>query len=323
MAHDNETLVERIRGGFSVSENMQSLYEGNLPLIKKFIKPYTAYECEADLLQESYFGLWEAVRHYETSANVRFMTYAEYWIRQSVQRYLEKCGSTVRIPSHTRQKIARLRRATDQIEQEQGRQPTPKETAAFMGVSVEEVQELQGYSQSVISLDTPIAEDNSLTLADTLRADLSLENDTVDKIYSEHSKNELWGIVERYTAEKENEVIKEIFLHGKTMAAVAREQGVTIARIRQIKETGLRRLRMGKAKRELLEKFDIAEAGLFRGGLTSYKEHNFTSIVEHLAEKRVEIEERYQKHLAEIEEMHRNRLVRNSEKPENKKDVAL
>lgn len=79
---------------------------------------------------------------------------------------------------------------------------------------------------------------------------------------------------------------------------------------------------MGKAKRELLEKFDIAEAGLFRGGLTSCKEHSFTSIVEHLAEKRLEAEERYKRHLREIEEMHRKRLERNSEKLESKKDIA-
>lgn len=84
MAHDNETLVERIRGGFSVSENMQSLYEGNLSRIRKFIKPFTAYECEADLLKESYFGLVAAVQHYETSKNVRFSTYMKYWIVQSI-----------------------------------------------------------------------------------------------------------------------------------------------------------------------------------------------------------------------------------------------
>ena len=175
--------------------------------------------------------------------------------------------------------------------------------------------------QSVVSLDTPIAEDNSLTLADTLQADLSDENDTVDKIYSEHSKNELWGIVERYTAARENDIIKEIFLHGKTMAQVAREQGLSFDRIRQIKESGLRRLRIGKAKRELLEKFDIAEAGLYRGGLTSYKEHSFTSIVEHLAEKRLEAETRYKRHLAEIEEMYRKRVdgVRHCVKPDNRK----
>ena len=103
---------------------------------------------------------------------------------------------------------------------------------------------------------------------------------------------------------------------------VSREQGLSFDSVRQIKEKGLRRLRMGKAKRELLEKFDIAEAGLFRGGLNNYKEHNFTSIVEHLAEKRIEAEERYKRHLAEIEEMHRKRLVRNSEKPESKKYIA-
>ena len=317
----NEEIVSEIRAGRSVSENMQDLYERNLPLIKKTIKPFAAYEPMEDCLQEACFGLWEAVQHYETSKNVRFMTFAQYWIKQSVQRYLENCGSTVRIPTHARAKMSRIRKATSQLRQEQGKEPTVAEIAALLGVSVEEVQEIQGYMQSVVSLDTPIAEDNSLTLADTLQADLSVENDTVDKIYSEHSKNELWDIVERYTATRENDIIKEIFIYKKTMAQVAREQGVTIERVRQTKEKGLRRLRMGKAKRELLEKFDIAEAGLFRGGLNNYKEHNFTSIVEHLAEKRLEAETRYKRHLAEIEEMHRKRVdgVRHCVEPDNRK----
>ena len=88
------------------------------------------------------------------------------------------------------------------------------------------------------------------------------------------------------------------------MSQIARESGVSLDRIRQIKEKGLRRLRIGKAKRELLEKFYIAEAGLYRGGLNNYQEHNFTSIVEHLAIKRLDAEGRYKQHLAEIEEMH-------------------
>lgn len=307
----NEQIVSEIRNGFSTTNNMQLLYESNLPLIKKFIKPYTAYECEADLLQESYFGLLEAVKRYETDRNVQFMTFAQYWIKQSVQRYLENCGSTVRIPTHTRTKMSRIRKATSQLRQEQGREPVPTEIAALLGVSVEEVQEIQGYMQSVVSLDTPIAEDNSLTLADTLQADLSVENDTVDKIYSEYSKNELWGIVERYTATRENDIIKEIFLHNKTMSAVAREQGVTIERVRQTKEKGLRRLRMGKAKRELLEKFDIVESRLYRGGMENYKEHG-TSIVEYLAIQKSEALERYERHLAEIKERRKERIASNN-----------
>ncbi|MBO5146227.1 MAG: sigma-70 family RNA polymerase sigma factor [Lachnospiraceae bacterium] len=151
----NEQIVSEIRNGYSVTDYMQLLYEeSNLPLIKKFIKPYAAYEPMEDLLQEAYFGLWEAVQHYETSENVRFMTYAEYWIRQSVQRYLEKCGSMVRIPSHIRQKIARYKKTVQELEQELGKVPTDNEIADKMRVSVGLLPELRIQMQGVASLDT-------------------------------------------------------------------------------------------------------------------------------------------------------------------------
>lgn len=78
---------------------------------------------------------------------------------------------------------------------------------------------------------------------------------------------------------------------------------------------------MGKARRELLKKFDIVEAELYQGSLSNYREHNFVSIVEHLTEKRIEAEERYKWHLAEIEEMHRKRVdgVRHCVEPNNRK----
>lgn len=308
----NEEIVIKIRNGYSVTDNMQLLYESNLPLIKKFIKPYTAYEPMEDLLQETYFGLWEAVQHYETSKNVRFMTYAEYWIKKSVQCYLEKCGSTVHIPSHTRRKIARYKNTIQELGQELGRTPTDNEIANKMRISVEllpelkiQMQEMQG----VVSLDAPLTDDNSLTLLDTLQAYFHTENDTIDKMYDKHSKNELWRIVERYTATRENKIIKEYFINEKTMSQIARESGVSLDRVRQIKEKGLRRLRTGRARRELLQKFDIVDCMLYRGGFNGYKEKG-CSIVECITIKRIEAEERYKKHLAEIEEMHRKRLLK-------------
>lgn len=304
----NETLVKRIRGGNSDPEDMQALYEGNLPLIRKFIKPYTAYECEADLLQESFFGLWAAVQHYETDKNVRFSTYMRYWILQAVQRYLEKCGSCLRIPSHTRARFTQCRRAIDQIRHEQGREPTNAEIAALIGVSVAELQEIKGYMQGVGSLDTPIADDDSLTLLDTLQAPNSLESDTIDKIYNECCKIELWGIVERHTDIRENDIIREIFINNQTMAAIAREKGISIGQVRQIKEKGLRKLRTGRARRELLQKFDIADSMMYRGGFNCYKEKG-CSVVERVAEKHIEAEERYKRHLAEVEEIHRKRVL--------------
>ena len=89
-------------------------------------------------------------------------------------------------------------------------------------------------------------------------------------MYAEHSKSELWGIVERFTSDRENNIIREIFINNRTMVAVAREQGITIERVRQTKEKGLRRLRIGKAKRELLEKFDIVEAGAYRNSMNKF-----------------------------------------------------
>lgn len=282
---------------------MQLLYENNLPLIKKFIKPYVAYEPMGDLLQEANFGLWEAVQYYETSENVRFMTYAEYWIKQSVQRYLENCGSTVRIPSHTRQRIGRYRKTVQELEQKLGRTPTDNEIADKMRVSVGLLPELKIWMQGVVSLDTPLADDNSLTLADTLQADFNLEDETIDKMYAEHSKSELWGILERFASDKENIIIRKIFINNRTMAAVAREQGITIERVRQIKEKGLRRLRIGKAKRELLEKFGIVEAGAYRNSMNKFNEHGFISTVEYIALRRAELEAEYEEHKRQVEIM--------------------
>lgn len=299
----NEALVERIRNGYSVTDNMQLLYENNLPLIKRYIKPYTAYEPMEDCLQEAYFGLWEAVKRYETSENVLFMTYAGYWIKQSVQRYIEKCGAVVKIPSHTRQKIARYKKTVERLSQKQGRTPTDAEVAANMGVSVVAVQEVKGYMQGVASLDSPLSVDDELTLGDSVQADFSLEDETIDKMYDEYSKSELWGIVEHYTSERENYIIKEYFIHNKSMPEISKEQSITVGRVREIKEAGLRRLRIGKAKRELLEKFDIVEAGEYRNSMSKFNEHGFTSTVEYIAIRRAEIQAEYEERKKRIEAM--------------------
>lgn len=303
----NEQIVTEIRNGYSVTDHMQLLYESNLPLIKRFLKPYTAYEPMEDLLQEAYFGLVEAVQHYEMSKNVRFMTYAEYWIKQAVQRYLEKCGSAVRMPSHTRQKIACYKKTVQELGQGLGRVPTDNEIADKMHISVGLLPELKIQMQGVASLDIPITDDSSLTLADAVRTDYNLEDEIIDKIYAERTKSELWGIVARFTSEKENHIIREIFINNQTMATVAREQGIPFDRIRQIKEKGLRKLRTGRARRELLEKFDIVEAGAYRNSMNKYIEHGFTSTVEYIALHRAEIQTEYEERKKQIEAMFEQR----------------
>ncbi len=204
----------------------------------------------------------------------------------------------MRIPSHTRQKIARYKKTVQELEQELGRVPTDNEIADKMRLSVRLLPELKIQMQGgIASLDTLLANDNSLTLSDTIQADVSLE----DEMYAEHSKCQLRGIVGRFTSDRENSIIKEIFINNRTMAAVAREQGVTIERVRRTKEKGLRRLRTGKAKRELLEKFDIVGAGAYKNSMNKFNEHGFTSTVEYIALRRAELQVEYEKHKRQVE----------------------
>lgn len=293
----NEQIVEEIRNGYSVRENMQLLYERNLPLIKRYINRYTAYEDMEDLLQEAYFGLWEAVNHYETSENVLFMSYASFWIKQSAQRYIENCGSAVRIPSHMKQTIIRYKKTVQELEQKLGRIPTDQEVAYRMRVHVDLLPEIKVHLQGVSSLDIPLADDDSLSLCDTVQADYSLENDVIDKIYEEHAKNELWGIVKRFTTDRENEIIKEYYAKNKSMPEIAKEYGMSFQNVRTIKEKGLRKLRFGRAKREILEKLEVVESSIYRTGKANYDSHDFTSKVEHIAIRRAEIEQEYKRRI--------------------------
>ena len=282
----NEDIVKAIQNGFDVTENMQWLYQKNLPLIKIMIRPFTLYENEEDLLQEAYFGLWEAVQRYETSENVLFMTYAGYWIRQAVRRYIENCGSVIRIPGVKQQKIIRYNKAIQELSQKLGRTPANNEIADYMKINEKELEELEYYSES--------------TLSDSVKSDFELENSVIDKMYDDYTKSELWRIVERYTGQLEKRVIREYYLHNKSLAMIADKENLSISRIKQVKARGFRRLRSGQAKEELLHNFENAESGLYRNGMQKYSNNNFTSTVEKIALSKYELKEEYEKRLAEI-----------------------
>ena len=290
---NNEQIVEQIQNGYSVTDNMQLLYENNLPLIKQFIKPYAAYESTEDLLQEAYFGLWEAVQHYEMSGNASFMSYASYWIKQAAMRYIENCGSVIRVPSHKKQKILRYKKTVEKLSQEYRRTPTIQEISDSMNISVSEIQEIKAYMQDVSSLDCPLSNDSESTLSESIQADFSVEDSVIDKMYNEYSKNELWGIVERYTSNIENKVIADRYKQDMTYRDIGIKNNISMQRAREIEHSALRKLRTGKAKRTLLEKFEVLESGIYKTGVNSFK-YNLTSRVEFIALRKIEIQEEYE-----------------------------
>ena len=290
----NEELVEQIRSGRKVSENMETLYKNNLPLIRQFIRPYIYFEPEADLLQQAYIGLWTATTHYESGENVRFMTYAQFWIQQDIRRYLENCGSIIRIPPHNRQKVIRYKKLIRDYERDHGREPTDQEAAACLGVSEDEIQKIRIYSQNVASLDAPLknTDGEELSLADTIADRLNMEEDTVDRLHEEAMQTELWDIVSKYADQQQDKVIRAYFHDGKSLTEIAREYGVSMERIRQIKAAGLRRLRMGKALRKIQEKCEIVSADIYRTSFASFK-YKGSSSVESIVMRLEGLEDQY------------------------------
>lgn len=98
----NEQLVANVQAGVDVAENMLQLWQQNQGIIGKIACRYSSYEDIEDLKQQGYIGLCDAVRGYRPEEGVKFITYATFWIRQSIQRYVEECSVVVRIPSGMR-----------------------------------------------------------------------------------------------------------------------------------------------------------------------------------------------------------------------------
>ena len=290
----NEELVARIRAGQDIKTHMQQLYNENLPLIRKFIKPFLPYEEEADLLQQAYFGLHRATQMFENSENVRFMTYSKFWIQQEVRRYLENNGSLIRIPSHKKQQGIQYKRFLQEYEREYGRPPSDLEAAEDLGVSLDELTKIKISIQGVSSLDMPLKTgkaDDEISLGDTIADRSNLEDDVVDEIFEEQRKATVWRIVEDYTDAQQEKVIRLYFKENKTLSEIAAETGVSLERIRQIKASGLRQLRRGKALRELEQKCEILESSVYRTGFNSFKQYG--SSVEKIAIRREELLQKF------------------------------
>lgn len=286
----NEELVDQIRHGFSVTSNMERLYTQNLPLLRQFIKPYLSYESKEDLLQESYIGLWQAVQHYESSENVRFMTFAQFWVKSQIQRYTEDCASIIRLPSHLRQQIMRYKKTVQRLQQELGRKPTDEEISEYMRISPDRVRKLQLCMHDVASLDAPLSTDSSddkdYTLADTIQGDCNVEDDVISELYAEYQKSELWSILARFTDESQQELLRR-YASGRSLAQIARETGENYSAVRREFNAVMRKLNTGRPRRILRQEFEMLDARLYNNSFKRFKERGCN--VENIAIQRAEL----------------------------------
>lgn len=157
---DNEQLAARIRAGENEAANMLTLWEQNKGFINKMALKYSGYAEIDDLMQEGYLGLCEAVRHYDAEQGASFIHYAAFWIKQTMQRYVDNCGSVVRIPPGARQEIRQYEKVKREYRKYYGMWPSEYALCALLDVEPEKLLSIQKAAQMgrIQSLSAPIPE---------------------------------------------------------------------------------------------------------------------------------------------------------------------
>ena len=270
---NNELLVKIIQGKENAKEELKQLYLNNLPLIKKTAQKYANFAEFEDLLQEGYIGLYEAAYHYNSDINVKFITYATYWIRQAMQRYVENCCRSIRIPAHLVADIAKYKQFLGEYIQYHNREPLDKEICHFLGYTPKKLKEIKkAYMKyNVNSLDAEFINDggDSITLGETLAGDEDVENSFINAEMKKQMETNLWQIVQDSLTEQENEVITEKYQNNKTRQEIADIMEDNVAFIRSMEDKAMRKLRMPKIKRILEDRFDIAISKAYKGSIVS------------------------------------------------------
>ncbi|MDW8236545.1 MAG: RNA polymerase sigma factor RpoD/SigA [Bacteroidia bacterium] len=250
-------LARRIRQGDE--EALERLVKANLRFVVSVAKQYQNQGLPlTDLISEGNLGLIKAARRFDETRGFKFISYAVWWIRQSILQALAEQSRIVRLPLNRVGALNKINKVFARLEQEYEREPSPEEIAEAMKgtLSAEEIAEIMRQSARHVSLDAPIAPGEDTRFIDVLENTDLPQPDQV--LMYENLKQEVAKALSTLE-EREAQILRMHFgieqRYPMTLDEIAEKLGLTRERVRQIKEKAIRKLRTNPAVIEPLRQY--------------------------------------------------------------------
>ena len=247
-------LAQRIRGGDRLA--LEKLTRANLRFVVSVAKQYQNQGLSLpDLINEGNLGLIKAAEKFDETRGFKFISYAVWWIRQSILQALAEQSRIVRLPLNQVGSLNKINKAFSKFEQENERRPSPEELAEVLDIPVDKIADTMKVSGRHISVDAPFVEGEDNSLLDVMINDDSPNADRV--LINESLSKEIERVLAFTLSDRERDIVKKFFGIGvteMTLEEIGDEFGLTRERVRQIKEKAIRKLRPN-AKSKLLKSF--------------------------------------------------------------------
>ncbi len=248
-------LARRIRTGDNVA--LEKLVKANLRFVISVAKQYQNRNIPLnDLINEGNIGLIKAAQKFDETKGFKFISYAVWWIRQSILQAINNHSKIVRIPANKKSHFNQIKKVYSSFEQVNEREPTPEELAEILEQNPSDIYNTLNANISKTSLDAPFGDDGEGNLYDVME-NSSIEDTDYKMEYTQSLKHETLRTLKTLDA-REMEVIKMCFGidydHAMNFSEIGDEMGLTRERVRQIREKALMKLK-STSRQKLLKEF--------------------------------------------------------------------